>query len=289
MFRMGALLLALVVTLGAAPAAHADRSAWPQTLRLGLIITESGTMEHWQPVMTYLEKRLGIKVKAYVGTDYTATIIAAKKQDVEAGWLGPESYVLATKEGAPIIAVAKGFKNGLAGYHSLLITRADSGIMNMADAKGKTFAFNDPASTSGYLMPMIHFLKDMKVKPDQYFSKVAFLGSHENTAVAVATGKVQVSSNNDLNMTSLFASGRIKKEDIRILWTSATIPSDPIWVQKALPADLQAAIQEAFLAVGDEAPDAAQSGGWDKWIKATDDDYDIIRGLNADKERLLSH
>ena len=73
MLRMGAVLLALAVLLGAVPAADADHPGWPKTLRLGLIITESGTLEHWQPVMSYLEKKLGIPVKAYVGTDYTAT------------------------------------------------------------------------------------------------------------------------------------------------------------------------------------------------------------------------
>src|SRR5215470_1560900 len=112
MLRMGAILLALMVVLGAVPVAHADHPGWPKTLRLGLIITESGTLEHWQPVMSYLEKKIGIPVKAYVGTDYTATIIAAKNGDIEAGWLGPESYALATKEGAKITAVVKGFKNG---------------------------------------------------------------------------------------------------------------------------------------------------------------------------------
>jgi phosphonate transport system substrate-binding protein len=271
------------------PAAYADHPGWPQTLRLGLIITESGTLDHWQPVMSYLEKTLGIPVKAYVGTDYTATVIAAKNKDVEAGWLGPESYVLATKEGAQITAVVRGFANGLAGYHSWIITRSDSSIKTMVDAKGHTFAFNDPASTSGYLLPMLHFLKDMNVKPDQYFSKVAFLGSHENTALAVATGKVDVASNNDLNMQSLFKSGRVKESDIRVLWESPIIPSDPIWVQNSLSADLKAAIRDAFLKISDEMPSAAHSVGWDKWVPASDADYNVIRTMNADKERLLGH
>ena len=66
MSRMGALLALLVafaITAGAVPAAHADHTGWPQTLRFGMIITESGTMERWQGVMSYLEKRLGVNVK----------------------------------------------------------------------------------------------------------------------------------------------------------------------------------------------------------------------------------
>lgn len=290
MLRMGALLALLVafaVAVGGVPAAYADHPGWPQTLRIGLIITESNELEHWQPVMNYLSNKLGINVKAYVGSDYTATIIAAKNKQIDAGDLGPESYVLATKEGAPIVAVAKGFYHGLAGYYSVLITRSDSGIMTMADAKGKTFAFNDPASTSGYLLPMLYFLKDMKVKPEEYFSKVAFLGSHENTALAVATGKVAVSSNNNQSLDALFTSGKVKKEDIRILWQSSMIPNDPFWVQTGLPADLRAALRDAVLKIGDEAPDAVRAAGYDKWVPAVDSDYDVIRTMNADKERLL--
>jgi phosphonate transport system substrate-binding protein len=285
--RSLAAVAAVAALFALAPAAHADRSSWPATLRLGLIVTEANTLDRWQGVTTYLEQQLGVKIRSYVGSDYTAVIIAAKKKDVDLMWLGPESYVLATTEGAPITAIVKYVKNGTAGYHSLLITRADSGIQTIADAKGKTFAFNDPASTSGYLLPMIYFLKELKVKPEEYFSRVTFLGSHEATALAVATGKVAVSSNNDVTLPHLVASGKIKEQDIRVLWKSSLIPSDPIAVQTSLPDDLRAAIQNAFTQIKDRAPAAVKDVGYDGWVVAEDADYNIIRQLNADKVRLL--
>ncbi len=67
--------------------------------------------------------------------------------------------------------------DGMPGYKGIIIARKDSGITTMEQAKGHTFAFTDPNSTSGFLVPNVLFARDLKVKPEEYFSEVRFSGS----------------------------------------------------------------------------------------------------------------
>jgi len=61
--------------------------------------------------------------------------------------------------------------NGSLGYRSCLIVHTDSDIFSPEDLGGKTFAFNDPNSTSGYLVPSAFFMMEMKTDPAKLFSK----------------------------------------------------------------------------------------------------------------------
>src|SRR5581483_3790347 len=126
-----------------------------------------------------MEKDLGIKVKSVTATDYRGTIEALKFKKAELSHLGPKSYVEASTnnyanvERIPQLQLA----NGSLGYRSCLVVHNDSDMFSPGDMGGKTFAFNDPNSTSGYLVPSAFFMTEMNVDPKKYFSKVTFSGS----------------------------------------------------------------------------------------------------------------
>src|SRR5215813_10785521 len=110
--------------------------------------------------------------------------------------------------------------------------------------QGKTFAFNDPNSTSGYLVPSTFFMTEMNVDPKKYFSKVTFSGSHEASILAEANKKVEVASTNLPDLQKL-------------------IPNDPIVVRKELPSSLKSAIQESLVSMNAKNHDAFKEiGAW---------------------------
>ena len=262
-----------------------DRTGWPAKVRLGLIPTEANVLADWTPVVEHLAARLGLEVEVFVGADYAATIAAARNGDVDIVQLGPTAYVEARALGTDIKPVVKWVNadSGLAGYNSLLITHMDSGITTVEGARGRTFAFNDPESASGFLVPSVFFL-ERNIDPESYFSEVSFAGSHEATALAVANGDVDLASNNNETLPRLFETGKVREDDIRIIWTSALIPTDPISVQNSLPESFHTAVKEAFLSFDDPAAlDVLRIQGW---IPAEDGDYEIIRTLEATKARL---
>ncbi len=70
-------------------------------------------------------------------------------------WLGASAYakIQLTDPEAVEVKLTKMNTNGSTGYYSIGFARKDSGITSIEDAKGKVFAFAEPNSTSGYLVP----------------------------------------------------------------------------------------------------------------------------------------
>src|SRR5215469_5694822 len=168
-------LATLALLLLARPGFAADPT-WPKELTFALLSTENAAeiTRRWAPILAQLEKDLGVKIKPVTATDYRGTIEALKFKKAELGHLGPKSYVEAsTNNYANVEPVAQlRLANGSLGYRSCLIVHSDSDMFSPEDMAGKTFAFNDPNSTSGYLVPSTFFMTEMNVDPKKYFSKV---------------------------------------------------------------------------------------------------------------------
>jgi phosphonate transport system substrate-binding protein len=136
---------------------HSPDSTWPKELIFALLSTESApeVARRWTPVLEQLSKDLGLPVKQVAATDYRGSIEALKFNKAQIGQLGPKGYVEASKNNyANVEPIAQlQHANGSLGYRSCLIVHADSDLFSPEDIASKTFAFNDPNSTSGYLVP----------------------------------------------------------------------------------------------------------------------------------------
>lgn len=230
----------------------------------------------YQPITEFVGAELGIPVELVVATDYSAVITSLKIGDADIARLGSFSYVLAAKE-AGAEAVARGVKKktGQAAYHSYVITRADSGIKNLEDLRGKTFAFADPLSTSGNLVPRAMFL-DAGIDPDKDFERSYFAGTHSAVIEAVRQGNVDGGAVADNRYEDALAAGVIEEDELFIVKKSAAIPASPIAVRGDLPEELKKKIQDAFLTIPSDLAIQAV-GKLTHYVKAQDSDYDVIR------------
>jgi phosphate/phosphite/phosphonate ABC transporter binding protein len=134
----------------------------PSTLNLGMVPGEDAEVriQRYTPMIDYLKSYLGMDVKAYVGTDYTATVEAMRAKRVDAAYFGPFSYVLAAQVADARVFVVPGSADGITStYNSLIVTHTASGITSLDELKGRNFSFVDPASTSGHLIPRAMLLK----------------------------------------------------------------------------------------------------------------------------------
>jgi phosphonate transport system substrate-binding protein len=156
------LAAAMLATGGLVSAASGADPTWPKEITFALLSTENAAdiTRRWTPILAQLEKDLGIKVRSTAATDYRGTIEALKFKKAEIAHLGPKAYVeaannnYANSEPNAQLQLA----NGSLGYRSCLIVHAESDIFSPEDLAGRTFAFNDPNSTSGYLVPSAFFL-----------------------------------------------------------------------------------------------------------------------------------
>jgi phosphonate transport system substrate-binding protein len=289
------LVLILAAALMAPAIAPAADPSWPKEITFAVLSTESAPeiTRRWIPILAQLEKDLGVKVKHVTATDYRGTIEALKFKKAEVGWLGPKAYVEASNNNyANVEPIAQmRAQSGSLGYRSCLIAHSDSDIFSPEDIGGKTFAFNDPNSTSGYLLPMTFFITEMGVDPKRHFSKLTFSGSHEASVLAVANKKVEVASTNLPDMQQLTREGKVTRGALRVIWVSKLIPNDPVVVRKDLPASLRSALQESLVTMKERSPGAfAQAGAFfgGGFVPVDDGKYQIVRDMNEAAKKLAA-
>ena len=272
------LALAILVSSGAA-FAQAHDPMKTGTLRIGFIPAEDSRamVRQSQAILDIVAKSTGMKIEAFVGSDYNATIEAFRSGHVDVGLLGPFSYVLATTV-APVeaFAVTVVAKTMQPSYKSIIIARKDSPIKDLASIKGHTFAFVDPGSTSGSMVPSAAFVK-AGITPQKDFKQVMYSGGHDATIVAVGSGKVDAGSVADRIYERGCAKGLADCSKLKIVWTSPPIPNDPLLYRKNLPEELKKKIREAFYSVKNLP--FGEMGTVARFDPATDKDYDPIREI----------
>ncbi len=273
--------------IGSSTQAAPDRTGWPKELTFGVIPAEASQeiSTRFKPLVDHLERKLGIKVKSYLGADYAAVVVGMQSGTVDLAYLGPLSYVLAARQsGAQAFARENTLKTG-AGYSGVIVSKANGGVKTLAEARGKNFAFVDPQSASGYLLPMVYFAQELKLKPEAFFKNVKFGGSHEANIEAVIEGEIDVAATNDREIEVAIRDGEIKSaRDLNVLWRSQPIPTAPLAYRRELPASLKAALRDAVLGFQDKK--ALERIGLKGFMPATDAEYEPIRKLEAIKKSL---
>ena len=200
-----------------------------KVLKMGLIPADDADemLRNYEPIKKYLSEKLGMEVEIQVTSDYTAAIEAMRAKHIDMAWFGPFSYILAAEQ-AGAEAIVNGFRRDTkkATYKSIIITRADSGIKALDDLKGRTFAFVDPASTSGYLIPR-KMLIENGIDPDNDFSTMYYAGSHNSVELAVKNGKVDAGADSDTSYNRMLKEGQIDADVNIIIYESPQFPGPP--------------------------------------------------------------
>lgn len=251
-----------------------------KVIRMGLIPADDAEemIRSYEPVKDYLTEKLGIPVEIQVTSDYTAAIEAMRYNHIDMAWFGPFSYIIAANV-ADAEAIVNGVRrsDGKSDYRSIIVARADSGINTLADLKGKSFAFVDPASTSGNLIPR-KILIENGIDPDKDFSTTFYAGTHNAVEYAVANGKVDAGADSDNSYARMVEQGEVDPKVNSIIYQSDPIQGSPIVVRGGLPEDLKAAIKDALVNMDEQT--IKKVDGWGdiaKYQAVTDSDYDVIR------------
>lgn len=248
-----------VAALSALIAGPALAEGWKddyQVLKFGILSgeNEKDRLMRNEPLRAYLEKALDVKVEIFTAGNYDGVIQAISANQIEIARFGSSSYAAAytATDGGVVPTLTTIKKDGNTGYNSIVVTRCDSGITSLDDAKGKVHAFADPDSTSGYAVPYWNMVNKEGFKPEEHFGTVTFSGSHEAGVTGVANGTFDTASTYQSTETnSVFSrmenKGMLEKGVICKIWTSPEITSGPWTFRKNLPAalieDVTAAIE----------------------------------------------
>jgi phosphonate transport system substrate-binding protein len=293
-----ALIFALIAVLAfsvGTPAAAEDL----KEITLGIIPTEStaSAMTGFEPFRADMEKALGIPVKLFMAPDYAGVIEAMRFNKVQIAWFGNKSAIEAVNRADGEVFVQTVDVTGNPGYWSLIVVHKDSPFQTIEDiirdGKNLTFGNGDPNSTSGYLIPTYYIWGQHGIDPAKHF-KLVRNANHETNLMAVANKQVDFATNNTENWDKFAKAHPDMIKNVRIIWKSPLIPSDPMVWRKDLSKEWKSRIKGFFLAYGrigaekDEqlAVLKGMSSGWAPFQDSSNHQLLPIMEINFAKDKM---
>lgn len=246
-------LLATTASLWFATTATAV--AQTRELNFGFISTESSSnlKTAWQPVIDDLQKATGLKVNAFFAPDYAGVIEAMRFGKVQVAWMGNKSAMEAVDRAQGEVFAKVVNVDGSQGYWSLMLVHKDSPYKTLDDvlkARAElTLGLGDVNSTSGSLVPGYYAFAQNKVDAAKEFKR-AVRSNHETNILAVANKQVDAAVVASDTFDRLKARSPEKTGELREVWRSPLIASDPMLWRKDLDADTKKKLRDFLLAYG---------------------------------------
>lgn len=225
--------------IAALAATLATTLAAAQEINFGIIATDSASAqrERWEPFFRDMEKKTGLKVRSFYAPDYAGVIEAMRFNKVQVAWYGNKAAMEAVDRANGEVFAQLMYADGTFGYHGLLITHKDSPYRSVEDVlrngKSINFGIGDPNSTSGFLVPTFYLFAKNGIDHRTTFKTVRN-ASHGANIQAVLAKQVDVATNNTEDMGKLESTKPELASQIRVLWRSPLIPSDPLVWRKDL-------------------------------------------------------
>lgn len=226
-----------------------------ETINFGIISTESqqNLKTTWDPFLADMKTKTGLDVKAFFASDYAGIIEGMRFNKVQVAWYGNKSAMEAVDRANGEVFVQSVAVGGEPGYWSVVIVPKDSPIQSIDDVlkcdKSINFGLGDPNSTSGYLVPMTFVFGARGIDPKACFKNVTN-ANHETNAMAVANKQLDAAANNTENMALIKQNKPDAYANIREIWRSPLIPSDPIVWRKDVSEDTKEKLRDFFLTYG---------------------------------------
>jgi phosphonate transport system substrate-binding protein len=237
----------------------AAASLHAQEVNFGVIATDSASTqrERWEPFFRDMEKKTGLTVKSFYAPDYAGVIEAMRFNKVQVAWFGNKSAMEAVDRSNGEVFAQVVYADGTMGYNGVLIAHKDSPYNTIEDvlknSKSINFSIGDPNSTSGFLVPTFYVFAKNGVDHRTAFKTVRN-ASHGANIQAVLAKQVDVATNNTEDLSKLEATRPDLYAQIKVLWKSPLIPSDPFVWRKDLDPAVKAKIKNFVLGYAKSDP-----------------------------------
>lgn len=178
----------------AAPPAVSSTSADSQALRVAIssVLLPQETIMHYRSIVNFLGWHVGRPVILIQRKSYAEIALLLLNGGADIAFFSSGEY--ANYSGFDEIEMlATQQRMGLPYYQGYIIVPQDSEISEISDLKGKTVAFTDPLSYSGYTF-LVHRLRQIDQNPETFFGRYIYTYSHDKSLRAVANKVVDAAS-----------------------------------------------------------------------------------------------
>lgn len=245
------------------------------TLLIHPYLPPTELINRFSPLADYLGKKTGMPVNIQISKDYEEHIDQIGKDRVDIAFMGPASYVkLVDKYGRkPLLARLE--INGSPTFRGAIITAKGSRIKTLDDLKGKRFAFGDPNSTMGHLVPrFMMWTAGVDVKDLAFYT---FINNHHNVALGVLSGDFDAGAVKD----EVFY--EYEKRGVRAIAWSPSLSEHLFVTANSLPKKTVKELKEALYQLKNNKENMAIISKIEKDITGIvpvdDKDYDTLRAV----------
>lgn len=240
--------------------------------------TAADTKRVWEPVYQAIADKIGAKLELKVANDWAGISTALANEQIDVAQMGPWGYVLAQKHGGAQI-INTMLVNGKPFYKAIIVGRADLVIKEFPkDAKGLSMQMLDVGSTSGWLVPT-YTLKQQGVEPKTFFGQYAEGASAAAAQMATVDGQVDLATGWDTHRNIMIKNGTIKETDNQVVWESEPLPNEVVAVRKGMSAEMKKQLQDAFVAITNEAVAKQLPYPYTGYVAATDEPYNMLADM----------
>jgi phosphonate transport system substrate-binding protein len=253
--RLIPLLAVLALAACSKPAAKADA---PETLTFSIVSTEATQtqMQEWGPFLKDMAAATGMTVKPFFGSNYSALIEAMRFKQSDLGWFTNQSGLEAVRRAGGEVFARTTHPNGRDGYQGVILVKKGSGITLdrlLKCDRTMDFGMGDAKSTSGTLAPNTYLFGPRGIDPAKCFKTVRSASAEANL-YAVGSGVIPAATDNTRSMERLAAIGtpmaRKTLDSLQVIWTSPTIPEDPMVWRADLDPAVKAKIAKFIFSYG---------------------------------------
>jgi phosphonate transport system substrate-binding protein len=229
------------------PVAHPQDTEAQKPLRVAVaaMISPKETFSYYQEMLAYIGKRLGRKVQLIQRKTYEEIDELFPKGEVDLAFICSGPYA-ARRNVYGFEALATPQVRGKPFYQSYLIVRKDSPYQSFQDLHGKVFAFTDPESNTGSIVPR-HWLAEVGETPESFFKQTTFTYSHDNSILAVAKNLVDAAAVDGHQWEYYQRVNPVHTANTRVIRKSDPYGSPPVVASLKLDGQVKSSIRDLLL------------------------------------------
>lgn len=269
-----------LATAGQAPASAA--SQWtraPLRVAVSSMVSPKETFRTYQELLKYLETRLDRPVELVQRKTYAEVNNLVRAGGIDLAFVCTLAYVQGQQDFDMELLAAPQVR-GEATYRAYIIVPVDSPTQDLDGLRGRIFAFTDPDSNTGRLVP-IYLLRQRGQAPEGFFGKVVYTYSHDNSIKAVADKLVDGASVDSLVYDYTLARNPELASRTRVVYRSEPFGAPPVVVHPGLSVELKDRLREAILGMHEDPRGRAILEGLliDRFVVPDQAAYDPVRAM----------
>jgi len=254
----------------------------PLRVAVAAVISPQGTVESYTQLLETLQSRLNRPVELVQRRTYLEINDLLEQGQVDVAFVCTSAYIAGHEKFGMELLVAPQV-NGETVYYSLLLVPNASVANDLADLRGKVFAFTDPISLSGRMYPT-YLVRQQGSTPEEFFGRIFFTYSHDQAILAVANKVADGAAVDSLVYEFFLAREATIGQKTRVIHRSPPFGIPPVVVNPALRPQMKLELQNFFLSLHQDLQGQAalRAIGVDRFVPIEDSAYQSVRELLSD-------